>query len=110
MRVSPSRDYSGAHAMETESKIARRVRPTVAACRINPPSIRGRAVLVLVALLVAWIAPAGAVDGVLEINQTIVGAAGGFPYRFLAPGSYRLTGISSSLQRIPTPLMLPVHR
>ena len=78
--------------METESKIARRVRPTVAACRINPPSIRGSALLVLVALLVAWISPAGAVDGVLEINQTIVGAAGGFPYTISAPGSYRLTG------------------
>ncbi|MGO9062962.1 MAG: hypothetical protein ACLQU2_37210 [Candidatus Binataceae bacterium] len=77
--------------METESKIAKRVRPTVLVCQIKPP-IRGSALLLLFALLVAWIAPAGAVDGVLEINQTVVSAAGGFPYQITAAGSYRLTG------------------
>jgi hypothetical protein len=35
---------------------------------------------------------AGAVDGVLEINQTVVNAAGGFPYTISKAGSYRLTG------------------
>ncbi len=35
---------------------------------------------------------ARAVDGVLEINQTIVMAAGGFPYSITQPGSYILTG------------------
>jgi len=78
--------------METESKTTKRVRPTVMVCEIRPPSIRGSAVIVLLALLVTWISPAGAVDGVLEINQTVVSAAGGFPYQITAAGSYRLTG------------------
>ena len=33
----------------------------------------------------------GAVDGVIEINQALVTAAGGFPYKITVPGSYRLT-------------------
>jgi hypothetical protein len=37
-------------------------------------------------------APAGAVDGVIEINQAKVLAAGGYPYVISNPGSYRLTG------------------
>jgi hypothetical protein len=37
-------------------------------------------------------APAGAVDGTIEINQAKVLAAGGFPYVISNPGSYRLTG------------------
>jgi hypothetical protein len=36
--------------------------------------------------------PVGAVDGVIEINQALVTAAGGFPYKIITPGSYRLTG------------------
>jgi hypothetical protein len=35
--------------------------------------------------------PAFAVDGVIEINQAKVDAAGGFPYSIAASGSYRLT-------------------
>src|SRR5277367_1644527 len=39
-------------------------------------------------------APAGAfaVDGVALINQSTVMAAGGFPYRIVAAGSYKLSG------------------
>lgn len=33
-----------------------------------------------------------AVDGVVLINQSTVMAAGGFPYKIMQPGSYRLTG------------------
>ena len=36
--------------------------------------------------------PVFAVDGVIEINQAAVNAAGGFPFVIGAPGSYRLTG------------------
>jgi hypothetical protein len=43
------------------------------------------------ALMVAVVLPAGAVDGVIEINQTVVAAAGGFPYSITVAGSYRLT-------------------
>jgi hypothetical protein len=40
------------------------------------------------------LAPAGAfaVDGITLINQSTVMATGGFPYRILAPGSYKLSG------------------
>jgi hypothetical protein len=47
--------------------------------------------LPLALLLVALAAPALASDGVLEINQTEVEAAGGFPYRINTPGNYVLT-------------------
>ncbi len=36
--------------------------------------------------------PVFAVDGVIEINQAAVNAAGGFPFVINTPGSYRLTG------------------
>ena len=35
--------------------------------------------------------PSRAVDGVIEINQQAVLAAGGFPFQIFTPGSYRLT-------------------
>jgi hypothetical protein len=46
------------------------------------------------AMLLAFAATAGAVDGTIEINQATVLAAGGFPYHISPnnPGSYRLTG------------------
>jgi parallel beta-helix repeat protein len=44
------------------------------------------------AAMIAWGAPAGAVDGTIEINQAKVMASGGFPYVISASGSYRLTG------------------
>ncbi|MGD0117656.1 MAG: hypothetical protein ABSD30_06305 [Candidatus Binatus sp.] len=50
------------------------------------------AVLVAAATLFAFAAPAGAVDGTIEINQAKVMAAGGFPYTITTSGSYRLTG------------------
>lgn len=49
--------------------------------------------LATVGVLVVWLAaPAAAVDGVLEINQASVKAAGGFPFVISQTGSYRLTG------------------
>ena len=39
-----------------------------------------------------WAAGAQAADGVIEINQADVEAAGGFPYVISQPGSYILTG------------------
>ena len=47
--------------------------------------------LILIFLVLVLAAPALAVDGVLEINQTAVEAAGGFPYTINAPGNYVLT-------------------
>lgn len=44
----------------------------------------------LILLLLLWTSPAQAVDGVIEINQASVLAAGGFPFA-LTGGSYRLT-------------------
>lgn len=43
------------------------------------------------AAMLGLAAPAGAVDGVIEINQAKVMAAGGFPYVISSAGSYRLT-------------------
>jgi hypothetical protein len=45
----------------------------------------------LVLVTVAAGPAARAVDGVIEINQATVDAAGGFPYTIDEPGSYRLT-------------------
>ena len=45
---------------------------------------------------------ARAVDGVVEINQAAVLAAGGFPYQIQAPGSYRLTS-NLDLRGLPNP-------
>ena len=42
--------------------------------------------------LLLWAAAAQAADGVIEINQASVEAAGGFPFEISEPGSYRLTG------------------
>src|SRR5271154_1653611 len=43
--------------------------------------------------MLAFAAPAGAVDGTIEINQAKVMASGGFPYVISAANtSYRLTG------------------
>jgi parallel beta-helix repeat protein len=50
------------------------------------------AAIIATAAIFMWAASAGAVDGVIEINQAKVLAAGGFPYLVSAPGSYRLTG------------------
>jgi parallel beta-helix repeat protein len=44
------------------------------------------------AAMLTWAASAGAGDGVIEINQAKVLAAGGFPYTISGAGSYRLTG------------------
>jgi hypothetical protein len=44
-----------------------------------------------VLLLLGFAAPAFAVDGVIEINQAKVVAAGDFPFLITEPGSYRLT-------------------
>lgn len=46
----------------------------------------------MAALALAVSAPAFAVDGVVEINQAKVTAAGGFPFTISSSGSYRLTG------------------
>ena len=43
-------------------------------------------------LLLGLTVPAFATDGVIEINQAKVMAAGGFPFVITQPGSYRLTG------------------
>jgi parallel beta-helix repeat protein len=56
------------------------------------------AVLFAAVTVLGFAASAGAVDGVSEINQAKVLAAGGFPYQINAAGSYRLT---SNL--LPTP-------
>jgi parallel beta-helix repeat protein len=50
------------------------------------------AVFFAAAMVLGLAASAGAVDGVIEINQAKVLAAGGFPYTISKPGSYRLTG------------------
>jgi parallel beta-helix repeat protein len=47
--------------------------------------------LFVAAIALGLTAPAGAVDGVIEINQAKVMAAGGFPFS-VNTGSYRLTG------------------
>ena len=44
------------------------------------------------ALTVALTLTVQAADGVIEINQAIVEANGGFPYVISEPGSYKLTG------------------
>ena len=44
------------------------------------------------AMMLGFAASAGAVDGVIEINQAIVNAAGGCPYSIANAGTYRLTG------------------
>jgi len=43
--------------------------------------------------MVGWAGSVGAVDGVIQINQVMVNASGGFPYVISTPDtSYRLTG------------------
>jgi Periplasmic copper-binding protein (NosD) len=49
------------------------------------------AVLLAAVTMLGFVASAGAVDGVIEINQAKVMAAGGFPYVITSTGSYRLT-------------------
>jgi parallel beta-helix repeat protein len=49
------------------------------------------AAMIFAAAMLAWAASVGAVDGTVEINQAKVTAAGGFPYKITASGSYRLT-------------------
>ncbi len=44
------------------------------------------------AVLLLRASPADAVDGVIEINDTSIVAAGGYPFAIPAPGSYVLTG------------------
>jgi hypothetical protein len=48
-------------------------------------------VLLACSLLLGLAVPALAVDGVIEINQATVAAAGGFPFTITQAGSYRLT-------------------
>lgn len=50
------------------------------------------AIFLAAATSLAWATSAGAVDGVIEINQAKVLASSGFPYVISTPGSYRLTG------------------
>ena len=51
------------------------------------------AVAVLAAIAVLGLsASAHAAGGTIEINQAVVTAAGGFPYKITAAGSYRLSG------------------
>jgi hypothetical protein len=67
--------------------------PTIRAS-LRRNSMRLRTRLTVHAALLALVAasvPARASDGVIEINQTKVVAAGGFPYTISQPGSYRLT-------------------
>jgi parallel beta-helix repeat protein len=42
--------------------------------------------------MLALCTSARAAGGIIEINQAVVNAAGGFPYNITAPGSYRLSG------------------
>jgi parallel beta-helix repeat protein len=49
------------------------------------------AAVIFAAAMLAWAASAGAVDGTIEINDAKVIAAGGYPYKITASGSYRLT-------------------
>ena len=42
--------------------------------------------------LLLWAAASQAAEGVIEINQASVEAAGGFPFEISESGSYRLTG------------------
>ena len=48
--------------------------------------------LAIVASLMAIPACAFAADGQVLINQSVVNAAGGFPYKITQPGSYKLSG------------------
>jgi hypothetical protein len=48
-------------------------------------------VFIAAAIVLALAGSAGAVDGVIEINQAKVLAAGGFPFFITTGGSYRLT-------------------
>src|SRR4029450_8007901 len=61
--------------------------------RREEPAMRAHRVR-LVLYFVTFLCPIGAaaVDGVNEINQPSILAAGGFPYTIPAPGSYVLTG------------------
>jgi len=51
-----------------------------------------KVLLRLLSLAVLLSVSAFAVDGVVLINQASVMAAGGFPYRIMNPGSYKLSG------------------
>ena len=52
----------------------------------------GARLLAIVGIVTLWLAPPSwAVDGVIEINQASVKAAGGFPFVISQSGSYRLT-------------------
>jgi hypothetical protein len=55
------------------------------------PKLLGLALFAALTVL-GFAASAGAVDGVIQINQAKVLANGGFPYVITQPGSYRLTG------------------
>lgn len=63
-------------------------------CKGGKPKMKklSAAVVFAAATMLVWAASVGAVDGTIEINQAKVLAAGGFPYRINASGSYRLTG------------------
>jgi hypothetical protein len=54
-------------------------------------AIRMSAAAGMCALAIGFSAPVRAVDGVIEINQASVKAAGGFPFEIGKSGSYRLT-------------------
>jgi hypothetical protein len=58
---------------------------------MNLKAVIARCLLVM-AIIAAAAPGAGAADGVVPIDQSKVLAAGGFPYKISAGGSYRLTG------------------
>jgi hypothetical protein len=73
--------------MNSEAEAPRLIGKRLRAC------LSARHLMVGLAVAIALAASsARAVDGVFEINQTIVTAAGGFPYSITQPGSYILTG------------------
>ena len=66
--------------------------PTITTRRAKLMVSKRRVTMLFAAAMLSFAASAGAVDGTIEINNAKVTAAGGFPYKILASGSYRLTG------------------
>jgi hypothetical protein len=50
------------------------------------------AIVLATASLVMLSGASSADDGVVPIDQAVVAASGGFPYKITVPGSYRLSG------------------
>jgi hypothetical protein len=60
---------------------------------MNPKRKRSAAIFFAAAAMLGWVASAGAVDGVVQINQVVVTSDDGFPFTITtANTSYRLTG------------------